>query len=200
MLGDGDGDENENDNGTDEMDEDPQKLAFLSDLRERSATGISYMHLQIRDFAHVSIAEHFEQVCDFIHAADCCLVHCQMGVSRSSSLVIAYLMRYCGMDLCEAYVHAKGCRQLVHPNEGFFRQLVEYEKEVVGVGRDESGSGITSEDRIVNELKLREITIEQKNANLKMGIAQALSSKRANMKKKKKWRKKKGKGNGTTTT
>jgi protein-tyrosine phosphatase len=47
------------------------------------------------------------------------LVHCQMGMSRSSSLVIAFLMKEYGMDYHSARIFAKNKRKIVQPNEGF---------------------------------------------------------------------------------
>ena len=47
------------------------------------------------------------------------LVHCQMGMSRSSSLVIAFLMKEYGMDYHTARSFAKNKRKIVEPNEGF---------------------------------------------------------------------------------
>lgn len=60
------------------------------------------------------------------------LVHCVAGVSRSSSICIAYLMKYQNMPLDQAYRHCKRCRSVVHPNIGFFKQLVDYERRLFG--------------------------------------------------------------------
>jgi protein-tyrosine phosphatase len=46
------------------------------------------------------------------------LVHCEQGMSRSSTVVMAYLMRYQGMTRDEAYVICKSKRPMVNPNEG----------------------------------------------------------------------------------
>jgi protein-tyrosine phosphatase len=55
------------------------------------------------------------------------LVHCQMGMSRSSSLVIAFLMKEYGMDYHIAKKFAKDRRPIVQPNEGFERELKKFE-------------------------------------------------------------------------
>jgi hypothetical protein len=51
------------------------------------------------------------------------LVHCAAGISRSASVVIAYLMMTRGMTLAEAYQYAKSRRPIVEPNPGFIQQL-----------------------------------------------------------------------------
>ena len=55
-------------------------------------------------------------------------VHCQMGKSRSSSFVIAYIMKSLKMSFEDAYKLVKNARKLVFPNLGFVRQLREYGK------------------------------------------------------------------------
>jgi len=60
------------------------------------------------------------------------LVHCVAGVSRSASICLAFLMKYCKMTLKESYNHVKSRRPIIRPNAGFFRQLIEYEKKLFG--------------------------------------------------------------------
>ena len=56
------------------------------------------------------------------------LVHCQMGISRSGSTTISYLMREYGMSLSEATSFVKSRRSCVKPNTGFQKQLEFYQK------------------------------------------------------------------------
>lgn len=56
------------------------------------------------------------------------LVHCQMGISRSSTVVIAYLIRFWKMTRDEAYLHVKARRPKASPNPGFWDQLKEFEE------------------------------------------------------------------------
>ena len=58
------------------------------------------------------------------------LVHCHMGISRSASLVLAYLMRKFGVSLDEAYQHTVGIRDTIEPNSTFWKQLQRYEKDL----------------------------------------------------------------------
>lgn len=53
------------------------------------------------------------------------LVHCNAGVSRSASVIIAYLMYYHQMDFIRAYNHVKTRRECIQPNAGFLNQLKE---------------------------------------------------------------------------
>jgi atypical dual specificity phosphatase len=60
------------------------------------------------------------------------LVHCTAGVSRSASLCLAYLMKYEHMALRKAFSHLRSVRPAVRPNSGFFRQLIDLERRLLG--------------------------------------------------------------------
>jgi protein-tyrosine phosphatase len=56
-------------------------------------------------------------------------VHCQVGVSRSVTLVLAYLMKYEALSLKEAVERVKSCRPFICPNRGFLEILGKLERE-----------------------------------------------------------------------
>ncbi|GAB4840481.1 hypothetical protein Ancab_021250 [Ancistrocladus abbreviatus] len=58
------------------------------------------------------------------------LVHCSQGVSRSTSLVIAYLMWREGRSFEEAFQYVKAARGITNPNMGFACQLLQCQKRV----------------------------------------------------------------------
>ena len=51
------------------------------------------------------------------------LVHCNAGVSRSATVVIAFLMKEKNFSFQEAFHHVKKRRPCIRPNEGFVKQL-----------------------------------------------------------------------------
>ncbi|GLJ08358.1 hypothetical protein SUGI_0087180 [Cryptomeria japonica] len=57
-------------------------------------------------------------------------VHCFKGISRSSSLVIAYLMWSKGLSFVDAFLFVKAARGITNPNIGFLSQLSEYQKRM----------------------------------------------------------------------
>lgn len=66
------------------------------------------------------------------------VVNCYAGISRSSTIVIAYLMAKNRWSLEESINFVKSRRSIVNPNEGFIKQLkniepvlLSYSKEVV---------------------------------------------------------------------
>jgi dual specificity MAP kinase phosphatase len=55
------------------------------------------------------------------------LVHCQAGVSRSPTIVIAYLMRKLKLKMNDAYGKVREKRPIVAPNLIFMSQLMDFE-------------------------------------------------------------------------
>lgn len=53
------------------------------------------------------------------------LVHCNAGVSRSSTVCIGYLMQHKQMDFESAFRLVKLERECIRPNDGFLKQLKE---------------------------------------------------------------------------
>lgn len=56
------------------------------------------------------------------------LVHCQQGISRSASLIIAYVMKANSMDINEAYAFVKSKSPCIGPNMSLIYQLCEWGK------------------------------------------------------------------------
>jgi len=55
------------------------------------------------------------------------LVHCRVGVSRSATVCIAYLLNRYGIPVEEGIRKLRQTRPVVQPNEGFMKQLTDYE-------------------------------------------------------------------------
>ncbi|CAF1059906.1 unnamed protein product [Adineta steineri] len=88
---------------------------------------------EISDFPTTPISNYFHTLTDKIHAhlnankQHKVLVHCMAGISRSTTIVIAYLMRYLNLSLRDAYLLCKRHRPICFPNLGFWNQLISYE-------------------------------------------------------------------------
>jgi protein phosphatase slingshot len=92
---------------------------------------ISYMSCYLKDVEGQSIAQEFDRTFAFIEEAHAAngkvLVHCVQGKSRSTSIVIAYLLRKRGMSLDDALALVKARRPIARPNAGFMKQLKIFE-------------------------------------------------------------------------
>jgi protein-tyrosine phosphatase len=88
---------------------------------------IKSIRVPIDDTEYTSIQQYLEDVSEIIDfeisKGGNVLVHCWAGISRSASMVIAYLMwKYC-LSYNNAYKYVHNCRSIISPNIGFIYQL-----------------------------------------------------------------------------
>jgi len=57
------------------------------------------------------------------------LVHCEMGISRSPSLVASYLHQYRGLDLDQAIAAVQAVRPIADPHPELIRSLRHYHQQ-----------------------------------------------------------------------
>ncbi|CAF1107618.1 unnamed protein product [Adineta steineri] len=95
---------------------------------------IKHMFIKADDTISFDMSPHFEQACQFIDEArqlnSCVLVHCACGVSRSTTMCCAYLMKYHSMSVEQAMIHLRSRRHIVQPNTAFLRQLIHYNEQI----------------------------------------------------------------------
>lgn len=105
-------------------------LTVADSIQPKFPKRIHYKIVEVTDEDHTPLLPHFDECVEFIQRAisegGSVLVHCLAGVSRSASVVAAYLMKVEEMALNEALKHIRQKRPLVSPNPGFMRQLEEY--------------------------------------------------------------------------
>jgi len=96
-------------------------------------SGITYMRLPASDSGSQNLKQYFSEAINFIECARASngkvLVHCQAGVSRSPSIVAAYLISRSRKTLSEAFSFIKDRRSIVAPNINFMGQLLEFEQQ-----------------------------------------------------------------------
>lgn len=85
------------------------------------------------DLPETNIKSILSEACSFIDQIlqnhEKVLVHCNAGVSRSSTVIIGYLILHKNMNFEEAYKLVKTKRECIRPNDGFMRQLKELENK-----------------------------------------------------------------------
>eukprot|EP00092_Neocalanus_flemingeri_P024051 GFUD01026088.1.p1 GENE.GFUD01026088.1~~GFUD01026088.1.p1 ORF type:complete len:294 (+),score=89.04 GFUD01026088.1:168-1049(+) len=98
-----------------------------------AAHGIQYYGFHVDDLPHCHISRYFHRTTDFIDKAvsggGLVVVNCYMGLSRSTSCVLAYMMTKKDMSLSKALDTVKKSRA-VRPNEGFLEQLKDLERSL----------------------------------------------------------------------
>ncbi len=96
-------------------------------LQKKFPKDFKYLQLPINDFPSQDITFYFKEAFDFIEESEKVLVHCHAGVSRSASIVIAFLMMKNSWKYTDAFNHVKKKRPVINPNRGFILQLKEFE-------------------------------------------------------------------------
>ncbi|XP_048486870.1 dual specificity protein phosphatase 1B isoform X2 [Plutella xylostella] len=92
-------------------------------------TNISTLYIRANDLPSTNLLPYFPMAHHFIEEGlrvGNVIVHCHFGVSRSATLVIAYLMKKYDMTFEQAFGYVKYRRNFVNPNSGFREQLREY--------------------------------------------------------------------------
>jgi len=97
---------------------------------------LTYKVVSVTDTKAADIRKHFPGALEFIDAGHAAgggvLVHCMVGASRSTSMVLAWLVSRCQMPLLEAFRYVRGRRSVARPNRSFCQQLIEFEEAVLG--------------------------------------------------------------------
>ena len=92
------------------------------ELPKQEVSGVESIKLFLDDTTSAVINVYFDRMADKIHEhasrGGRSLVHCVLGVSRSTSLVLAYLMKYKNMSLKSAFEFVSSRRPCVRPNPG----------------------------------------------------------------------------------
>ena len=110
----------------------------------------NYHTLCLPDEPDTDLQSHFHEVHAFISGAinkgNNVLVHCEAGISRSATMVIAFLMMHRTLSLAEAYNQVKNAKDNIGPNNRFFEQLIAFEHELLGK------NSITIQDYLVSQI------------------------------------------------
>lgn len=98
------------------------------------------LYIETGDIENVDIIQHFDATNNFLDTAvskgGTVLVHCAFGISRSCTLVMAFLMSRRGKSFDEALETIRKGRPFAMPNMGFEGQLKTYEKMLLGKSRE----------------------------------------------------------------
>ncbi|XP_053670405.1 dual specificity protein phosphatase MPK-4 [Anopheles nili] len=96
-------------------------------------------HIQAADVPREDLIRHFENsnrfIADSLTEGRHVLVHCYFGVSRSATMVIAYLMQKYRLGYEAAFQRVKAKRRFVMPNPGFVNQLKLYARMAYTIDR-----------------------------------------------------------------
>ena len=84
--------------------------------------------IDIDDCSSSNIIKYFKECLNFIDGDEKVLVHCEAGISRSATIIIAYIMWKQKKSYLDAYKFVKSKRGNISPNCGFVNQLKMFDK------------------------------------------------------------------------
>uniref|UniRef100_A0A674J336 Dual specificity protein phosphatase 15 n=1 Tax=Terrapene triunguis TaxID=2587831 RepID=A0A674J336_9SAUR len=91
---------------------------------------MTYLRIPLPDTPEANIKKHFKECISFIHYCRLhggnCLVHCLAGISRSTTIVVAYVMAVTELSWQEVLQAVRAVRPIANPNPGFKQQLEEF--------------------------------------------------------------------------
>lgn len=106
------------------------------DVPNLNVPGIQSTQIHVDDHSQAQLYLHFDRVADEISTIASrggkVIVHCVAGVSRSATLCIVHLMKYHRMTLAKAHDFVQKRRSVIRPNNGFWKQMIEYERKLYG--------------------------------------------------------------------
>ena len=90
--------------------------------------------IKVKDTLEEPINKYFDEAYEFIERMreekKNVLVHCHAGISRSATMICAYLMRKKKWRLNQTLEYMRKKRERIKPNENFIKILVEYEEKI----------------------------------------------------------------------
>lgn len=113
----------------------PLFVLTLLDFSFNLHKNINHKVYRIEDEEDEDIRSLFEPSIEFINKGlttpnATVIVHCYAGISRSSSIILAYLMSEKKMSLINAHTYLKSKRRIIEPNDEFWSMLEDYESEL----------------------------------------------------------------------
>ncbi|XP_068982694.1 dual specificity protein phosphatase 3-like isoform X1 [Bombus flavifrons] len=111
-----------------------KRFGFVNtDKNYYSDTTIKYLGLPLIDLCTTDISKYFYIIADFIDEAVStggkAFVHCVLGISRSATCVLAYLMIKKGMLATDA-IRTVRKNRFIQPNSGFLHQLAQLDNQL----------------------------------------------------------------------
>ncbi|NXM68484.1 STYL1 protein, partial [Serilophus lunatus] len=115
------------------------RIKALVNVSEQPATLFAEdgesLHISVPDKLETDLFSSFPTITHFIDAQlgrGAVLVFSSLGISRSSTATMAYLMHSCRFSLKGAWAYLLKCKETMRPHRGFVEQLSAWETQIYG--------------------------------------------------------------------
>jgi len=137
-------------------------LNCAAECQNKNFPEINYFQVKVNDFPNFNISLFFNKTNEFINKAKLSggniLIHCQLGISRSTTCLIAYMIKNMGYSTVTAMQFIKNKRPQIMPNFGFLQQLKNYEQRL----KFENNNELNDNNNISNNNSKRFVKTELK--------------------------------------
>ena len=117
------------------------------------ANAFIHKTIEIDDDYESNIIQYFKECLLFIDGYDKVFVHCAAGMSRSATIVIAYIMWKKKLFLSDAIKFVKDKRPIISPNLNFMKQLEIFQDLLI------------NKDYDINKINFKKIKINNNKCN-----------------------------------
>jgi len=112
-------------------------LNVADDVESGDDDSFEILHIKIADGGEdYTIVDAFQTATEFVQCArssnGCVLIHCWMGINRSTTVTLAVIMELEGWTLRQAYEHTKSRRKKASPFAGNKNKIALFEKHTRG--------------------------------------------------------------------
>jgi len=143
---------------------------------------IEYMDVDVDDSPDEPIDRYFDATYNAIEDARLCgrsvLVHCNMGISRSATIAIAYVMQSKKKRYAAALAYLEESRPCVNPNSGFraLLQAHEWTLELDNVyGVDTLGAEVSRETTLTTSINAIQLSAAVRNMTITVNCAEEVA-------------------------
>lgn len=114
-------------------------VSLLSNAERRYSNYPAYLPDNVQEYSYLAkdqigfdlkliLDDCLPKIHKAVQAKENVLIHCAAGISRSASIIIAYLIQYRKMDMVDAFRLLKNARPSIQPNPSFLKQIQQYGK------------------------------------------------------------------------
>ena len=142
-------------------------LNMATEIPNFYETRFIYKKINGKDSPTFQLNNYFDEVADFIHEGmktGKVFVHCFCGISRSTTAIIAYMIKYKSAEPKKTFESLRKKRWIVYPNDGFMNQLEEYYLQKTGDDKKSKPEYTKSKTKSKSNFTIKKVELGKYNS------------------------------------